>query len=263
MTRTTVNRTLRRVYVFLALVLGIALVSKFTDHIDYLKLIGVTPILKDAYEFLRDMSLLIATGGVAYISNVFQRRQSFIESLKEEWRDIIGAKSVLLAFMHRTDPTHEEYVAAFTRLSETIDNMRIVYRNVGETRDLIGLYPFAPLHDMRRVLQTLDPRDGKPTAEQRKLARDTMLQSFYALREHFLEELDLEEPDAPLLIAGARRFKVPGSLTRARRHQETQIDRFRKAHPTPEASDILLADLYERERAKTGPVRDQDTPRGR
>ncbi len=36
--------------------------------------------------------------------------------------------------------------------------MRSVYQNVGETNDLIGLYPYAPLHDMRRALQTLDPR---------------------------------------------------------------------------------------------------------
>ena len=31
-------------------------------------------MLKDVYEYLRDMSLLIATGGVAYITNVYQKR---------------------------------------------------------------------------------------------------------------------------------------------------------------------------------------------
>jgi hypothetical protein len=30
--------------------------------------------------------------------------------------------------------------------------MRVVYANVGETTTLIGLYLFAPLHDMRRAL---------------------------------------------------------------------------------------------------------------
>ena len=250
MTRKSLNRTLRRVYWCLGAILAVALVAKFTDHIDYLKVIGVTPVLKDAYEFLRDMSLLIATGGVAYISNIFQRRHAFIDSLKEEWRDIIAAKSALLAYMHKDAPTHEEYVAAFTRLSETIDNMRIVYRNVGETRDLIGLYPFAPLHDMRRVLQSLDPRDGPSTPESRKLARDTMLASFYALREFFLEELDLEEPDSPLLMAGARRLKTPGSRAQARKLQERQIEAARRAQPSPDASTTLLGDLYRLEQSK-------------
>src|SRR4029078_13727467 len=91
-----------------------------------------------------------------------------------------------------------------------IDNMRSVYQNVGETGDMIGLYAFAPLHDMRRALQTIDPRksiNAETDAEQRNLARDCILQSFYALRETFLEELDLEEPDRPLLTSRAPRGK--------------------------------------------------------
>ncbi len=254
MTRSTLKRTLRRMYWILGFVLALALISKFTDHIELMKTIGVTAVLKDLYEFLRDMALLIATGGVAYISNVFQKRHAFVDSLKEEWRDIIGAKTAVLAFMHKEKPAHEEYVAAFTRLSETIDNMRIVYRNVGETSSLVGLYPYAPLHDMRRVLQTLDPREGNASAEQRKLARDTMLQSFYALREHFLEELDLEEPDTPLLMSGARRLKSPGALAWARKLQDGQIRTAIKAQPVPDASDTLLAELYDRERKKNGTV---------
>ena len=55
---------------------------------------------------------------------------------------------------------------------------------------MIGLYPFAPLHDMRRALQSLDPRKRADISpEQRKLVRDAILQSFYALRENFLIEL--------------------------------------------------------------------------
>ena len=101
--------------------------------------------------------------------------------------------------------------------------MRSVYQNVGETGDLIGLYPYAPLHDMRRALQTLDPRKSpNPDAEARNLVRDAILQSFYALRETFLEELDLEEPDHPLLISGGRRAKKSGSTGSARRAQDRQ-----------------------------------------
>jgi hypothetical protein len=254
MTRSSLRRTLRRIYVLLTLVLAISFFAKIADHVPYVAGTGAEKILKDVYEFLRDMSLLIATGGVAYVTNVFQRRHAFIESLREEWRDIIQAKSAILQFMHKSEPTHAEYVATFTRLSETIDNMRIVYRNVGETRDLIGLYPFAPLHDMRRVLQTLDPKDEQSRTVDRKLARDAMLQSFYALREHFLEELDLEEPDEPLLMAGARRMKRPGSLGAARRLQDRQIAR-QRGNETPAElveADRLLDALYQKERDKGG-----------
>jgi hypothetical protein len=136
--------------------------------------------------------------------------------------------------------------------------MRSVYQNVGETDDLIGLYPFAPLHDMRRALQTLDPRksiNAQVDAEQRNLARDCILQSFYALRETFLEELDLEEPDRPLLISGGRRAKMSGSTGWARRMQERQR-KVQDRTPSPDARiDEMLAKLYDKEMQTAKPWR--------
>ena len=244
MTRSTLRRTLRRLYIFIGAVLSISLFAKLAEHFPLMVGSGIEKVLKDFYEFFKDMALLIATGGVAYITNVFQKRQAFLENLKAEWREIIASKSAMLSFMHKPAPTHEEYVDTFTQLSEAIDNMRIVYRNVGETRQLIGLYPFAPLHDMRRVLQTLDPRNGPVSDEQRKLARDTMLQSFYALRDRFLEELDLEAPDAPILMAGARRWRTEGAAAAARAHQDAEIATQKNRRPQSDASDQLMRDLY-------------------
>lgn len=256
MTRSTLRRTLRRMYWLLAFVLAVSLFAKFVDHIPYLNGSGIEAALKDAYEYLKDMSLLIATGGVAYITNVFQKRSTFIEALKAEWQDIIQTKSALFTYTQLEKPTVEQYLETFCTLSETIDNMRSVYRNVGETGDLIGLYPYAPLHDMRRVLQTLDPRKGGTIdAETRSLARDAILQSFYALRETFLEELDLEEPDHPLLISGGRRVKKSGATGHARRRQTYEQGRQGKAG-TPDARiDDLLARLYEKENSTAKPWR--------
>jgi len=257
MTRSTLRRTLRRIYLLLIVVLGISFIAKTADHIPYLAGTGAERLLKDAYEFLRDMSLLIATGGVAYIANVYQKRQSFIEALKEEWRDIIAAKSALFTYTQLEQRTVETYLETFCKLSETIDNMRSVYQNVGETSDLIGLYPYAPLHDMRRALQTLDPRKNPdPDAETRILARDAILQSFYALRETFLEELDLEEPDHPLLMSGARRTKASGATQRARNslgHQQTQRSRF--APSADPRIDAMLSALRTKEETTAKPWR--------
>jgi hypothetical protein len=256
MTRSTLKRTLRRIYALLAVVLAISLLAKFVDHIAALRGTGLEAVLKDAYEYLRDMSLLIATGGVAYITNVFQKRHSFVEALKEEWRDIIATKSALFAYTQLTQPMLEQYLETFCKVSETIDNMRSVYHNVGETNVLVGLYPFAPLHDMRRALQTLDPRKNPDAGtEQRGLVRDAILQSFYALRETFLEELDLEEPDRPLLISGGRRTKVAGAARQSRRAHDRQRElQGRTVSPDPRI-DTLLADLYEKENATAKPWR--------
>ena len=229
----------------------LALVAKFADHIPGLKGSGVDAVLKDVYELIRDMSLLIATGGVAYITNVFQKRSTFVTNLEQEWRGIVATKGELYAFCEKPYPTPEDYIATFCRISEALDTMRIIYRNVGETDAQIGLYPYAPLHDMRRALQTLDPRKNKNvTPEYRKLVRDAILQAFYALRENFLEELDLEEPTHPLLISGGRRLKRPGATNAAKRLQDRQRarqDGKDAAGGKREDIDRLLADLYSQE----------------
>lgn len=252
MTRNSVNRTLSRLYWLLFLVLMLLLAAKFADDVP-----GVPPevvnIAGQLYEFMRDMSLLIATGGVAYLSNIFQKRSKFVESLEEEWRNIVRTKSALLTYCEKPYLGTDDYLAAFSRISETIDTMRIVYRNAGETDGLIGLYPYAPLHDMRRALQTLDPRSvPEPSQEQKKLVKDAILQAFYALREVFLEELDLEEPQHTLLISGARRLKISGADVSAQVQQNVQrfrLDREKAPRPDIEA---MLAELRAREKDTAG-----------
>ena len=240
MTRASVNRTLARLYWLLGIVLLLLLASKFANDVP-----GMPPFVISAanniYEFMRDMSLLIATGGVAYISNVYQKRSNFVESLEEEWRNIVRTKSVLLSTCEKPYLATDDYLAAYYKVSETIDTMRIVYRNAGETDGLIGLYPYAPLHDMRRALQTLDPRVANDiTKEKKALVRDAILQAFYALRETFLEELDLEEPQHPILIPGSRRLKAPGADVSARVMEEVQRKRLdREPSPRPDLHAFL------------------------
>ena len=260
MTRVSVNRTLSRLYWLLAIVLLLLLASKFANDIP-----GLPPFVVSAagnvYEFMRDMSLLIATGGVAYISNVFQKRSNFIDSLEEEWRNIVRTKSVLLSTCEKPYLATDDYLAAYYRISETIDTMRIVYRNTGETDGLIGLYPYAPLHDMRRALQTLDPRvTPEISIEKKALVRDAILQAFAALRETFLEELDLEEPQHPLLIPGSRRMKTPGAAVSALVVAENQRRRLqREPSPRPDIDEFLTTLRTEEEATKpaaeTVPVR--------
>jgi hypothetical protein len=252
MTRVSVNRTLSRLYWLLSIVLLLLLAAKFANDIPGLPP-AVVSVANQLYEFMRDMSLLIATGGVAYLSNIFQKRSKFVESLKEEWRNIVRTKSVLLGTCEKPYLATDDYLAALYKISETIDTMRIVYRNAGETGGLVGLYPFEPLHDMRRALQTLDPRlSTEVPIEQKALVRGAILQSFNALRETFLEELDLEEPHHPLLTSGARRLKIPGADVAAlvmQDHQRHQLERQPQTRPD---IDTMLAGLRDNEAANAG-----------
>lgn len=252
MTRTSLNRKLRLVYASILVVIGVTLVATFADLVP-----GLPPAVVAAagkiYQFVSDMALLIATLAAAYLANVFQKRASFVAALEDEWRNIVKTKSVLFAYCEKPYPSADDYIAAFCRVSEVIDTMRVVYKNAGETQGLIGLYPYAPLHDMRRALQSIDPRKRKEiSTEERKLVRDAILQAFYALRENFLEELDLEEPRHPLLIAAGHRLKKPGARAAAIRQQKQQRKRQNRTASSRSDIDSMLWGLYEAENGGTG-----------
>lgn len=253
MTRTSLNRTLRRANVILILLLVIAFLARIAGQFPHVSGSNLERLLGDIYDYLKDMALIFVTVIAAYLANVFQKRSKFIESLEQEWRGIVATKSALYAYCERPYPSTDDYLLAYCRISEAIDNMRIVYRNAGETTSQIGLYPYAPLHDMRRALQWIDPR-RKPnvTAAERKLVQDAILQSFFALRENFLEELDLEEPRHPLLISGGRRIKQSGAARAARSEQERQRKRQDKEQQTRPDIDTLLSHLYYEEQQADG-----------
>jgi hypothetical protein len=250
--------------VILFLVLAVSLTAKLSEHIPGLAGTPREKFAKDIYEYLKDMALVLVTVVATFLAGVYQKRQSFIAALKEEWREIVEAKSALFAYTQLEQPTRAEYMTAFLEISETLDNMRTVYANVGETEDLIGLYPFAPLHDMRRALQSLDPaKNPSPSPDERKLARDAILQSFYALRESFLEELDLEAPDSPLLAMGGRRRKKSGAPDWARGRQEAERAETDVASPPDPRIDAFLRTLYDKEHSTAKPWRNFANSNGR
>jgi len=214
MTRRRQNRILGIVVAGLALLIGLALAAKLS---------GI-PWALNFYEFIRDTSLLLVTVVAAYMAHVYQKRSTFLENLREQWHDIVRAKGELIYFCHLEEPTLDDYLFTARQLSECIDTMRIVYSNVGETDEKIGLYPYAPLHHMRITLEKLDPREGSSTAEDRYAARGEIWDAFNAIREHFLDEFDIEEPTRPILIYRMKRQKRDGATEHAIKRKDRQLE---------------------------------------
>jgi hypothetical protein len=254
MTRHRINRTLRVVYRSLGAVLAIALAAKLLTHVPGFAGTYWDDVAKDVYLYLKEMAPVFITVVAVYLTSVFGKRANFVKSLEEEWRNIVRTKSALWSYFEKPYPTTDDYIATFARLSETIDTMRIVYRNVGETRDLIGLYPYEPLHDMRRVLQAMDPRTKTSVTDaERKRAQECLSQAFLALRENFLEELELHEPGHPLLVPGGRRMKVSGATPGGEKKRARQQERHNKnPAPNPEI-DAYMGGLLAREKSAGKP----------
>ncbi len=212
MTRKRLNRVLATVVTGLVVLIALALAAKLS---------GIGWAL-NFYEFIRDTSLLIVTVIAAYMAYIYQKRTTFLQNLREQWYEIVRAKAELIHYCHLEQPAVETYLAAARELSECIDKMRIVYSNVGETDELIGLYPYSPLHHMRLVMESLDPRKAAPTTLQRFEARGEIWDAFNVIREHFLDEFDIDEPSRPILIHRMKRMKRDGATSEALERKERQ-----------------------------------------
>ena len=177
----------------------------------------------DVFDFLRDATPLVVGVAAAVLANAFQKRSAFIGFLRDEWYNIVETKTALICFCRRPEKSMDDALAAWSRISVAIDRMRILYRNVGETKELVGSYPYAPLHDMRwaieRGLCVQDPlkdsfRDPAELDTDWRQVEQRIWIAFAALREVFLEELKLQEPDFPILASMSERTKRPGAAHR-------------------------------------------------
>ncbi len=203
MTRQRLHKILLLNFLVFALILVIALLCRLWGNEFFAKV----------YEFIRDMSLIFVTLAAAFLANVFQKRANFLQSLREEWREIVDTKSVLVAYCEQPTTEIDDFIEARRRISQAIDYMRIVYKNILESDRYIGFYPYEPLHDMRRALNTVDPRKRADISfDEKRIVKHQIIDAFLALRENFLEEFDLHEPTKPVVGANRKRQKTSNPI---------------------------------------------------
>jgi hypothetical protein len=106
-------------------------------------------------------------------------------SLRELWAKAIEAKADLIDYTHDQMPDQPKYWRAHQSLSVAIDMMRAVYRNFYEDNSKIGVYPFEPLHDMRRALEHLGFANVTPNSQE---AREKIIDAWNAFRWAFLKD---------------------------------------------------------------------------
>lgn len=159
------------------------------------------------YDFGKDVFPLVVAVLATFLASWFQRRLTFIESLRRLWSSMIEAKIELKAYARRPDRSEADYAHAYGALSRSIDEVRGVYRNVGETDSSIGLFPYQPLHDMRKALEGLGPGPYDEQASERSL--QTIDQAWDSLRLSFLAEFDPPQPTSPVTTRGSRDPRRP------------------------------------------------------
>ncbi|MEX6689702.1 hypothetical protein QTN47_19510 [Danxiaibacter flavus] len=182
MTRKQLKRTIIAVITLYAIALFGGLIIYFRDETEK----------KINYQVFKDLIPLIIAIPAAYLGFCFQRRSSFLQSLRLLWTNIIGSVNAAIQYTNFTETTDKQYCEILLQLSRCIDEVRGVYKNLGEKKNEIGYYPFECLKEIHKLVSELGY--GKLDATKSKDARERIKHCWKDLKVSFLSEFDRSEP---------------------------------------------------------------------
>jgi hypothetical protein len=182
MTRKQLQKTIFTIiglYVF-ALITG--LVIFYIDNSDK----------KIHYQIFKDLIPLIIAIPAAYLGFCFQRRSSFLQTNRLLWTHLISSVNSAIHYTQLKDPTEIQFGETLLLLSKSIDEVRGVYKNLEETKNKIGLYPFECLKEIHDLVSELG--FGKLEEDNAMKTRKQITVRWKRLRRSFLSEFDRSEP---------------------------------------------------------------------
>ena len=184
---------------------------------------------KQASETRAAIPLYLAIG-VAYLTYSLQRRIAYTNALRPLWERIVATVQEAVTFTLSSKRDEKTYTELMMNLSCRIDEVRGVFRNVGErymkpsTRaqvfvrsirhagnieamaralqnygketDHRGLYPFESLKQIQEVIRILG-FGSQSTSEAGSTAHEAILALWSILRAELLKELDRDFPEFP------------------------------------------------------------------
>lgn len=155
--------------------------------------------------FVSSNATLLAIIFAAYIAYLFQQRSKSVDDVRRWWNEIVQAKSELFLYCDKSQPTEDDYLNAFYKLSTAMDTLRLIYCNVGRTADNPrGFYPFEQVRDLVDIARSIAPNRNSSSGERKKakIAIDVIFQS---LRHAIQFEATASPPDQPTLYNGEQR----------------------------------------------------------
>ncbi|HWT00054.1 MAG TPA: hypothetical protein VN256_07395 [Pyrinomonadaceae bacterium] len=148
------------------------------------------------YGTYKDVMPLIIAMPAAYLAFCFQKRSSYMQTLRSLWSHIIEAVQSAYEYTYAPAPTREQYATTLSKLSMAIDEVRGVFCNLDQEKDGIGLYPFEPIKCIRDEIRKLGFGE-EVSSEKQKRTRSTINEEWRELRGKFLLEFDRDIPTYP------------------------------------------------------------------
>ena len=129
----------------------------------------------------------------AYLGFCFQRRNSYLQALRDLWKILIPAVQRAVQYTHLEQPDPNEFSELMRELSTVIDSLRGVFKNVPGPG--VGLYPYEPIKDILTTVGWV--HEGKSPHE-RYLARQCIINEWYGMHSALLKEFDRSVPVEPV-----------------------------------------------------------------
>ena len=149
-------------------------------------------VSKDEYQIFKDSIPFIIAIPAAYLGFCFQKRSSFLQTLRTLWTNLIGSVNAALQYTHLEEATKDQYAATLVSLSKAIDEFRGVYKNINEKHDGVGLFPFECLKEIYKAISKLGY--GKLDDKLSIQCRQKIVKDWKILTKTFLAEFDRSEP---------------------------------------------------------------------
>lgn len=148
------------------------------------------------YEMYKDLISFIIALPAAYLGYCIQQRVSFLQFLRAAWSNLVKAMNNAILYTRNEEPEKKEYFEMLSSLRVAIDEIRGIYKNVGERPGEHGLYPVSPILDIYQKVEKLNSFGKLPQDEvqRRKDIGESFFDIWKSVRGKILSELD--RPDA-------------------------------------------------------------------
>jgi hypothetical protein len=148
------------------------------------------------YSTFKDLIPLIIALPAAYLTYCIQRRASFLQFLRTAWSNLVKAVNSAILYAQNPVPEKKEYFDVLTSLRVAIDELRGIYRNVGEKPGQHGLYPVSPILDIYAAIEKLNKFQELSVTEmkQQKDLSGKIFDQWKTVRTVLLSEMDRPYP---------------------------------------------------------------------
>ena len=133
----------------------------------------------------------------AFLAAGFNRRNSYLQALRDLWQRLIPAVQTAIQYTHLTSPSQADFSRTQEALASAIDLLRGVFRNVPMSGSSTGLYPYENLKDIEKIISWLGYGENY-RSNQAPLARKCMTRLWQEMHVAMLGEFDRDIPANPV-----------------------------------------------------------------